>query len=162
MVYVDPLMPSVRWTRTGQTRSCHMYADTLEELHAFARRLGLLPKWFQAKPGHVPHYDLTANKRIRALMQGAGEHNAHQAIACWCRLGYRRLSHIVTAVCQACITDPCVWFLASEEDAPDAMPDPSLDDGRPTECIYCGAELDPVDGCPNNCGMPSDEEEGGR
>ena len=40
-VYVDPVMAhggskTFRWER-----SCHMYADTLEELHAMARAIGM-------------------------------------------------------------------------------------------------------------------------
>jgi hypothetical protein len=37
---------------------CHLVADTLPELHAFARRLGLRQAWFQAKAAY-PHYDVT-------------------------------------------------------------------------------------------------------
>jgi hypothetical protein len=49
-----------------------MQADTEDELHVFAARLGLKRSWFQ--PGSRPeaaHYDLTAGKRSQALVLGA-------------------------------------------------------------------------------------------
>ena len=49
---------------------CHLVADTLSELHAFARRLGLREAWFQSKSSY-PHYDVTVNIRDRALTMGA-------------------------------------------------------------------------------------------
>lgn len=52
--------------------SCHLMADTFEELHAFARKLGLKRAWFQPHP-RWPHYDLTVRKRARAVELGAKE-----------------------------------------------------------------------------------------
>jgi hypothetical protein len=62
----------------------HLYADTPEELHEFAARLGLRRSWFQepkGRPGKpvVPHslkaqmwhYDVTAPKRAEAIRLGA-------------------------------------------------------------------------------------------
>jgi hypothetical protein len=51
----------------------HMQADTLEELHAMADRLGLKRSWFQSKPGRPwrDHYDLTSAKRRLAIALGA-------------------------------------------------------------------------------------------
>lgn len=69
-VYVDEFRvwapTRIRCFRNG---SCHMTADTLEELHAMAKRLGLKRAWFQQ--GSTPHYDLTEPKRARALELGA-------------------------------------------------------------------------------------------
>lgn len=48
---------------------CHLVADTLPELHAFARRLGLREAWFQSKSVY-PHYDVTVSVRDRALSMG--------------------------------------------------------------------------------------------
>lgn len=67
-VYVDALR-DWGW-RLGP--SCHLIADTNEELHEFARRLGLKRSWFQAKASG-PHYDLTAGKRSLAVRLGAIE-----------------------------------------------------------------------------------------
>lgn len=61
-------------------RWSHLTADTVEELHQFADRLGLQRSWFQrckrvcAKPG-VPcphwHYDLVDARRAAAIALGA-------------------------------------------------------------------------------------------
>ena len=51
-------------------RWCHLVSDaSLEELHAFARLLGLRRSGFQDK--HIPHYDLRPSKRKEALALGA-------------------------------------------------------------------------------------------
>jgi Protein of unknown function (DUF4031) len=43
----------------------------LPELHAFAKRLGLKPEWYQNHPRH-PHYDLTTGRmRRKAVYLGA-------------------------------------------------------------------------------------------
>jgi hypothetical protein len=59
----------------------HMQADTLEELHAMADRLGLRRSWFQSKPGKPwhDHYDLTVAKRDQALRLGAIPVSAREA-----------------------------------------------------------------------------------
>jgi hypothetical protein len=53
----------------------HLISDeSLEELHAFAKKLGLKKSWFQEKSGrnYHPHYDLTTlNKREDAAKRGA-------------------------------------------------------------------------------------------
>ena len=64
-VYVDD--PFWKWR--GKTW-CHMTADTAEELHAFAKRLGLKRAWFQDKDHHQ-HYDLTSSKHGLAVSMGA-------------------------------------------------------------------------------------------
>lgn len=71
MVYVDELRDHGWVLRGKRTQSCHMAADTLEELHAFARLLGLKRAWYQSK-SH-PHYDLAPSKRALALRHGAKE-----------------------------------------------------------------------------------------
>ena len=57
-----------RWTGGG-----HLQADSLEELHAFAERLGLKRSWFQSRPGRPDrdHYDVTRSKRDEAILLGA-------------------------------------------------------------------------------------------
>lgn len=71
MVYVDELRDYGWVLRGKRTQGCHMAADTLSELHTFALRLGLKRSWYQSK-SH-PHYDLTPNKRARAVKAGAKE-----------------------------------------------------------------------------------------
>lgn len=48
-----------------------MFADSLEELHEFAEKIGMKKAWFQDKK--LPHYDLTAKRRQLALSLGAVE-----------------------------------------------------------------------------------------
>lgn len=50
-----------------------MLTSNLEELHEFAKRIGLKRSWFQDQT--FPHYDLTASKRALALKHGATEIN---------------------------------------------------------------------------------------
>lgn len=89
-VYVDPLMrhggsPGFRWPV-----SCHMYADTLDELHAFAKSIGMKRTWFQADGGRLPHYDLVPSRRKDAVALGAVEHTREQ---CAQFIRARRASH---------------------------------------------------------------------
>lgn len=55
---------------------CHMMSDlpdreaNLEELHAFAAKIGLKREWFQDTV-RFPHYDLSPNKRLQAIRGGA-------------------------------------------------------------------------------------------
>jgi len=70
VVYVDEMRI---WGPTGLAcfakGSCHLTADSEDELTAFARRLGLKDEWFQDT--RVPHYDLTPARRRSALEYGA-------------------------------------------------------------------------------------------
>lgn len=50
----------------------HLFADSVEELHDFAGRIGLKREWFQNHQ-RLPHYDITANKRRQAIKNGAIE-----------------------------------------------------------------------------------------
>ena len=72
MIYVDPLMNCLPNRRWRWTQASHLVGDTLDELHAFAERLGLKRTWFQSA-GTIPHYDLTVYKRRQALRLGASE-----------------------------------------------------------------------------------------
>ncbi len=70
-VYVDSAFVDADWGRW--TGGGHLQADTTNELHEFAGRLGLKRSWFQARPGRpeMEHYDLTRSKRTLALELGA-------------------------------------------------------------------------------------------
>lgn len=71
-VYVDELLPWPTRIRCFRDGACHMTADTVAELHAFAARLGLKRTWFQ--PHRVfGHYDLTRGRREDAVRLGAVE-----------------------------------------------------------------------------------------
>lgn len=66
-VYVDD--SRIRWR--GMWMS-HLQADSVEELHEFAERLGLKRSWFQAgsRPA-AAHYDVSESKRLKAIRMGA-------------------------------------------------------------------------------------------
>lgn len=51
---------------------CHMMADTDEELHDMADRIGVARRWFQRVPSGN-HYDITKTKRTAAVAAGAVE-----------------------------------------------------------------------------------------
>jgi hypothetical protein len=69
-VYVDELKsyPLAQW-RHG--KACHMIADTIGELKAFAVSIGLREEWFQPKSS--THFDLTEDLRAKAVAAGAIE-----------------------------------------------------------------------------------------
>lgn len=66
-VYVDNArIPFKNW------RASHLFADTEEELHEFAERLGLKREWFQPRGGRRSmHYDVSDAKREQAFALGA-------------------------------------------------------------------------------------------
>ena len=70
-VYVDELMT---WSAAFGP-SCHLTADSLDELHAFAHKIGLQRRWCSdvTQPRQrVIHYDLKgARMRNKALAAGA-------------------------------------------------------------------------------------------
>jgi hypothetical protein len=81
--YVDNLSPAIHYgeaqaKRTGARNGhlwCHLMADSLEELHAFAARLGLKREWFQGD-----HYDLIPRRREHAVRLGALEVPARRLV----------------------------------------------------------------------------------
>lgn len=68
MIYVDKLN---QWENWIWNLGCRLTADTLNELHDFAKRLQLKPRWFQDEI--TPHYNLSPNKRKLAVKYGAIE-----------------------------------------------------------------------------------------
>ena len=63
----------------GRMKMCHMVADTIEELHAMADRIGLKREWFQLLSS--PHYDLSKTKRAEAVRAGAIEVDRYGIVA---------------------------------------------------------------------------------
>lgn len=64
-VYVDNLV-DYGW-RLG--KSCHLIADTREELRTFAASIGMKMNWYQ--PLSFPHFDLTEGRHRAAVARGA-------------------------------------------------------------------------------------------
>jgi len=66
-VYVDK--PIYKYRRMIM---CHMLADTIDELHNMADKIGINRKWFQSQASS-PHYDICKTKREQAVKFGAIE-----------------------------------------------------------------------------------------
>jgi len=88
-VYVDPLMGH-GWKLHGYTvQNCHLFTDAdLDELHAFAERMGMKREWFHDR--RIPHYDLTPSCRRLAVSCGAVEVDLREAVYLWVRIQGRR------------------------------------------------------------------------
>lgn len=83
-IYVDAL-ESWGWKMRGRkVDSCHMFTDNpdLDELHAFAEKIGMRRQWFQDHRV-APHYDLTPSRRSQAVLLGAVEVGRKEASAIW-------------------------------------------------------------------------------
>jgi hypothetical protein len=66
-VYVDDMR-----ARFGRMVMCHMLADTDEELHAMADRIGVARRWWQSpEKTSGSHYDIALSKRSAAIAAGA-------------------------------------------------------------------------------------------
>lgn len=92
-VYVDDI--KIPWR--GMIMS-HMTADSVDELHEFAAKLGLKRAWAQLPPEHsVPHYDVSEGKRQQAIRLGAIEESwrSRKAIERHRRLRRENRSRIV-------------------------------------------------------------------
>ncbi|MEP7149012.1 MAG: DUF4031 domain-containing protein [Acidobacteriota bacterium] len=85
-VYVDNLR-DYGW-RHGP--SCHLIADSADELIEFAVGMGLQREWFQAKS--TPHFDLTADGRKLAVEHGAIELSQRELVAKIRELRKRRVN----------------------------------------------------------------------
>lgn len=73
MIFVGILFPCLRNRQWRYNQACHLFCDSpesLEELHTLAQRIGLRRSWFQSN-SVLPHYDLTASKRDKAIKAGA-------------------------------------------------------------------------------------------
>lgn len=73
-VYVDDMRAPF-----GRLVMCHMLADTTEELHAMADRIGVARKWVQREGARMEHYDIALSKRALAVAAGAQEITRKQA-----------------------------------------------------------------------------------
>jgi hypothetical protein len=64
-VYIDD-MYRYPMGQFGRMKMSHMVADTEEELHAMAARIGVARRWYQGD-----HYDIAISKRDLAIRYGA-------------------------------------------------------------------------------------------
>ena len=68
-VYVDDMK-----AKYGRMVMCHMIADTDEELHSMAEKIGIARKWWQSpEKTSGSHYDIALSKRAIAVRLGAVE-----------------------------------------------------------------------------------------
>ncbi|KKN02810.1 hypothetical protein LCGC14_1114050 [marine sediment metagenome] len=74
MVYVDTLLPCLKNKHWRFDKSCHLFADSVDELKTFAKGIGLKASWYQNHK-RLPHFDLTANMRKKAVRHEAREVN---------------------------------------------------------------------------------------
>jgi adenylyl- and sulfurtransferase ThiI len=74
-VYVDNGRRPLRMKRGRRAVMCHMLADTEEELHTMAARLGLRREWYQGD-----HYDIALVNRRKAVEYGAVEITQREAV----------------------------------------------------------------------------------
>jgi hypothetical protein len=74
-VYVDDMRAPF-----GRMVMCHMLADTDDELHAMAARIGVARRWWQS-PAKTSgsHYDIALSKKALAIAAGAVEVTWRQA-----------------------------------------------------------------------------------
>lgn len=76
-VYVDDMRAPF-----GRMVMCHMLADTDDELHAMAARIGVARRWWQSpEKTSGSHYDIALSKRALAVQFGAIEITLRQASA---------------------------------------------------------------------------------
>jgi hypothetical protein len=85
----------------GRMVMCHMFADTLAELHAMADAIGMRRAWFQ--PLSFPHYDVALGRRARAVALGAVE--------VFRREGYDHRKRIRAAMSEADIAEIRAWII---------------------------------------------------
>ncbi|NHB59096.1 DUF4031 domain-containing protein [Acinetobacter sp. 194] len=76
MVYVDNMRVSHRGKEW-----CHLMADGLDELHAFAKKMNIDPRLFH-RTASYPHYDVTVQMRELILQFGAVQADRKTIIAC--------------------------------------------------------------------------------
>lgn len=91
-VYVDDmyLYEMGQFKRGGRTyKMSHMIADTDDELHAMADKIGVQRRWHQAPPKHDSHYDVTMTMRAKAIAAGAVAITLRELS---CMAGFRRVS----------------------------------------------------------------------
>ena len=67
-VYVDEMKRPL-----GRMVMCHMVADTPQELHIMAAKIGIRARWIQFHGTVKEHFDISLGKRTLAVKKGAVE-----------------------------------------------------------------------------------------
>jgi len=73
-VYVDDAR-----NKLGRMLMGHMISESLDELHQMAADIGMKREWFQDSENH-PHYDVSVERRRRALALGAQQITSREAV----------------------------------------------------------------------------------
>lgn len=69
MIYVD----KAKWKKpNGRVSYCHLVADSLDELHEFAKKINVGQHFFHSS-ATLKHYDLSEKNREIAISNGALE-----------------------------------------------------------------------------------------
>ncbi len=89
-VYVDWLMHHGGSGFFAGKKSCHMFADSLNELHEMAEKIGMKRSWFQDNGQSAEHYDLVASRRALAIKYGAIELTERKQIGEMINMSRRR------------------------------------------------------------------------
>lgn len=107
-VYVDKSK-----NQFGRMKMCHMLADSIDELHSFAKKIGMKREWYQ--PKSTPHYDLSKSRRLLALKNGAIEIGPEEVVeiihkyrdGSFCsRCGHSQARHMtIGGFCKHCSCD---------------------------------------------------------
>jgi len=77
MIYIHPTKLDYKISAIGRrykeyAKTYHLFADSVEELHKFAKKLNLKRHWFQDRK-NFPHYDIFVSKVQIAKHFGAVE-----------------------------------------------------------------------------------------
>jgi hypothetical protein len=67
-VYVDNMRADF-----GRMVMCHMIADTSDELHEMAAKIGVARRWVQDAGSYREHYDICLSRKAKAIRLGAKE-----------------------------------------------------------------------------------------
>lgn len=121
MIYVDALVMHPGARPPFHRGSCHLFADSVDELHAFAAGLGLLRRWFQ-RHRVCDHYDLTPAKRALALRLGAIERSMRTHLMMTRAAGRCVVCGCTSLDCRGCIErtgGPCAWVRHNAAGVPD-------------------------------------------
>src|SRR5260370_36209931 len=74
--------------RAVRARWNRLFADTEEELRAFAAKIGLKAEWIQDPGGRHAHFDVTTGKRQQAIASGATAVTWREAGGLFCRQAF--------------------------------------------------------------------------